>query len=565
MKITQIGELVSDLHNETDEKRLIERIFSPVLEKDEGGFWRKIYTYGETKFVFRGREELPTFDSYKDGEKMLGSTPIHINEDEYGSYLEQSKNNSHPFVITTMDIQGVIEIADNLGVKQMNQPLRDIKVGGYTQEITDLIDKIIACRIKINKEGSDGEAIVLASMLGDDEAMQFVQLAMKEMEDSDKVILQEKRDSLREQWEYQKRFEKADVKDLIVVHATRYLPQYSKEIHGFEVLPTGESTSWKYLRNTVHTTLNHKVKGHYGGHWDNTPHVIISPFTEVRDANGNPFGLDMLDTWWVLGPGERLKFPKAKLVTPGDVLDGELIEFGEDNTYFKSKDYTIRDVFRIDSGHPILWKHMRGVLNEHLSKLTNTYKVDQFWEEIKTKYFPDMPDMSTDYLKENSGIDPESIQKRFIHGDINESLNKRIGQILMELGLNSFDIELEQIANEISIDIEKRLFGELNEMAVNQTIQKMKFPLRNDLVGSTAPLGEELDSYITPTSHNYSIYNFLEHGHAHDVQSAVDESSGKFIWTKYSSEQNMLRAKGLDPKTRRVLYVSGMFNSRFER
>ena len=527
----------------TEAQKIIERVFIPVLEKDEAGFLRKIYSYGESKFMFRGREELPFLDGFKNfNVAALGSIPVNVSMDEYESYWRRfKKNDGDSLLLATMDMQGVVGIAKSFSIEEVTS--------------TELMDKVIACKLKISKEGSDGEAIALASIFGDKEAIQFVENAVEDMENNDRAVLQAKREDLREQWEYHRRFEKVNVKDLVVVHATRYLPQQSEIINGFEVLPTGESTSWKYLRNTVHTTLNHKVEGHYGGHWDDTKYVIISPFTEVQSMNGNPSGLDVQDTWWVLGPGQKLKFPKARLVTPGDVLDGELIEFGKNHTYFKFENYTIRDVFRIDGGHPILWKHIRNVLHDYLSESTD------FWKKIKTKYFPDM---SIDYIKGYSDIDPKDIQKQFLHGDINEPIQRRIGQILIELGINDLGIELEQIEDKITEDIAKRLFGELNEMAVNQTIKRMGFPLRGDLKGGTGSLGQEFDSFITTTSHNYSIYNFLEQGHASNVQSATNNVDGRFDWKKYNSEQKILKSKGLDPKTRRVLYVSGMFNSRFE-
>jgi hypothetical protein len=567
----EITDKRSDSNNEIDAPKVLERMFFPILERDQAGFLRKVYTWGETEFVFKGREELPILDRFESRDvKIFGSNPVHINQDEYELYLAKfKKNDDNPLVLVTMDVQGVIEIAGNLGVKGITQQLQDIRSGKYTQEITELIDKIVACKLRIGDEGSDGEAIVLASMLGDKEAMQFVDFSFKAMTDSDDMTLSDKREDLREQWEINKRFEEVNVKDLVVVHATHYLPRRSEEVHGFEIVPTGEVNAWRYLRNTVHTTLNHKVEGHYGGHWDDTPHVLISPFVEVVGANSSPSGLNMQDTWWILGPGERLKFPKAKLVTPGNVLDGELIEFGEDNTYFKAENYTVRDVFRVDKGRPMVWKHLRGVLNNHMNEINNSWSGDQFWKKVQNKYFPDM---SINYLREYCDVDPKDIQKQFLHGDINESVHKRVGQILMGLELrevfvgnqNDFDIELAQITDQISKEISRHLFGEINEMAVNRTIDRMGFPSRNNLVGEIGALGEKFDSFITATSHNYSIYNFLEHDHAADIQSAFDDSSSKFIWTKYDSKSNRLKAKGLDPKTRRVLYVSGMFNSRFK-
>lgn len=306
---TEVSEIQVFTDNFPERSGIAKELLAPRNEVDNAGFKRRVYSYKETGFSFRGKEELPIIETFDNSKTiLLGSDPVHVSSDNYQKYLneiiktdETSPNNLPTHYLTTKDIQGVISLALELGATDPNliRVLDEVNSGIYSGRALDLIDKLVAvnCITDDKKEWSkkltsgDAEAVVVLSLLGNDEANNYINTKLEQMRNLD--ILRESKEE---------KGKPIDIEKQVYVHATRFKPILNGNT--YEVKTIGDATNWEYVRNTVHVSLNHKVVSHMMGKWDTAPYVLISPMKDVVQASGLPESDQEWDTWWVLNPGE---------------------------------------------------------------------------------------------------------------------------------------------------------------------------------------------------------------------------------------------------------------------
>lgn len=137
----------------------------------------------------------------------------------------------------------------------------------------------------------------------------------------------------------------SDTKNWCCVHATKYLPRTNPD--GTMYIPTtAMATNFYTARSTVHTTLNHVVKQHAYGSWEDMPIVVLAPYQDVTIDNGNPAEVSGMDTYWSLSPDKGLVLPKsAYVVQPDD--NGPLFQIGEHSATYKRGNYTDKEIEQI--------------------------------------------------------------------------------------------------------------------------------------------------------------------------------------------------------------------------
>lgn len=141
-----------------------------------------------------------------------------------------------------------------------------------------------------------------------------------------------------------------DPNGLCMVHCTEYLPEISSK-NTVYIKTSNTATDGTLPRNTVHTTLNHRVQSHEGGNWDQKAYLIIGDFTEVMEANGVPRILNTVDTYWALPEKTgTLEIPNATLLHPNSESNGRsplcLYVYDDDHlreVRYKTKDFTLAD------------------------------------------------------------------------------------------------------------------------------------------------------------------------------------------------------------------------------
>ena len=130
-------------------------------------------------------------------------------------------------------------------------------------------------------------------------------------------------------------------KNWCIVHATQYMPLKHKD--GSMYIPsTAMATNFEIPRSTVHTTFNHVVKSHIMGSWDDTPIVILAPYTDVVEKNGKPTQIAAVDTYWSVNPEHGFVLPKtAYVVKPSNDV---LFNIGEHGATYKRDNYTEEEI-----------------------------------------------------------------------------------------------------------------------------------------------------------------------------------------------------------------------------
>ncbi len=139
----------------------------------------------------------------------------------------------------------------------------------------------------------------------------------------------------------------ADMSHWCAVHATKYMPKHHKD--GTMYIPTtAMSTDFNIPRTTVHVTLNHVVTAHIGGNWNDMPIVILAPYNDVTEKNGNPAEVAGTDTYWSANPDTGLILPKDTYIVQPD-NNGPLYQIDEHGATYKRDNYTEEEVARIES------------------------------------------------------------------------------------------------------------------------------------------------------------------------------------------------------------------------
>lgn len=133
----------------------------------------------------------------------------------------------------------------------------------------------------------------------------------------------------------------SDMKNWLLVHATKYLPQQNEKGEFF-IPTTAMATDFDVLRSTVHFTLNHVVQSNDGGNWDGLPYIIVMPYTSMTEKNGNPVQVAVKDTWFSPDPDVGIVLPKdARIVRPvNDLPDGQLVAIRGNQVVYKSGNFT---------------------------------------------------------------------------------------------------------------------------------------------------------------------------------------------------------------------------------
>jgi len=175
----------------------------------------------------------------------------------------------------------------------------------------------------------------------------------------------------------------SDMNNWCVVHATKYMPHKNSDGLMF-IQSTGMATNFDLPRATVHTTLNHVVKAHGLGSWDDMPIVILSPYKDIVKENGNPAEIAAVDTYWSTNPERGLVLPKSTFVIrpSNDVL----FKIDEHGATYKRDNYTEEEVEAIlkmlnDSDRATYEKYKNGDLKDY--EVEEEFRFD---ERVKKMY-----------------------------------------------------------------------------------------------------------------------------------------------------------------------------------
>lgn len=139
----------------------------------------------------------------------------------------------------------------------------------------------------------------------------------------------------------------ADMSNWCVVHTTRYMPRKNSDGTMY-ISSTAMATDFNNPRSTVHVALNHVVRSHAYGSWDDAPIVVLAPYNDVVKINGNPAEIAGTDTYWSVAPDAGLRLPETGYVVQPDD-NGPLFNIGERGATYKRDKYTDEEIAQIES------------------------------------------------------------------------------------------------------------------------------------------------------------------------------------------------------------------------
>lgn len=591
-----------------NEKKIINEKLQPQIEKDNAGFGRKVYIINNQTFSFKGREEIPVYETLANSRSVfLGEDPKFINPKDFEKYKESLENNNKnkelpQHFIVNKSLLGVLELAVQLGSNDgsLLKIITDLKKGIYSERALLLLDALIAgdC-INIILYGEetdkDTEALVLLSLLGDADSqivvrenMELFQNEIAKFKERYKKENNKEYEKIKLEWGSE--YEALDIKDLCAVHSTRYKPERAED--GFTVRTLFDATNGEYLRNTIHVSLNHKVKGHMYGSWDDANYVLVSPLERMVELNGLPQRLNTVDTFWNANPGAPVVFPDAVLISPGNREMHELFQRDGNILNFKSENFSKEDLVVLKSAF-----EKEGRLNDFLMI------IEQKLKKVFESYDLDKK------LKEQWDLDvvQEKInQFLYKNNDFNKSHNLNVFDLLPSTG-NSDSSEayidasvkylIEQSgalvgikvdshdSNQAIIDLVRYLSGVIslvvarvvNELAVSIVLKTKGFDEKKGGESSWSDynskyqimeLGAELGVIGGP--HEGGEDDIVVSTHQYYIRKAKEDKNGDegdFDWSQYSFSYEKLLfndlLKRLDAKTLRVIYAAGALNARY--
>ena len=185
----------------------------------------------------------------------------------------------------------------------------------------------------------------------------------------------------------------SDTNNWCFVHITRYKPRFDKN-GNFILTCHAMVDGGKTARNTVHGALNHIVENHGDDDWSDCPYVIFARYNDIVAKNGDPVGIDLIDTYFSVDVDTGLVLPKdsAYYIHPSSVDDTELYRIGQNEATYKAYDFTDEEIKTILSKvsakeREKYDKYMSGDLEkwEIADALKSDKRIEQFYEQAKAK------------------------------------------------------------------------------------------------------------------------------------------------------------------------------------
>jgi len=167
--------------------------------------------------------------------------------------------------------------------------------------------------------------------------------------------LQEQLDYLRSARRYSERDwgvgYMTDMANWVCVHLTKYEPKRNPKDELY-IETTGMATGYRLPRGTIHVTLNQIVGNNIGGNWDGASIVVLAPYKEVVEKNGNPQEVAAEDTYFIPNPDTGLVLPESAYLVKPDPNCDKLFEIKDHCITYKSDNYTDEEVEAILSLNP---------------------------------------------------------------------------------------------------------------------------------------------------------------------------------------------------------------------
>lgn len=307
---------------------------------DEEGFARPI-------FKIEGIDENIVFVSPRSGLPKFQDMDV----DQQGHAT--SEKGTFDFV----DVTPASLLAKAIEMRPQDSRLSEIFENIQNQDYGDdellLLDTISAA-VGISTSGekssvaqTEGFALVLAGLIGNEKAKQILDIKLQEYYQISEGAKQRDESETKEWFETEsadRDVEPMPWSEVAFVHSTSH--EITRDSEGGVILRPyshhNEASEKAYPRATLHFTTNASVESHVFGQWSTSNTLIVANGQTTIDRNGNPARMQTIDTYWSVNPGQEFKLGNASLVIPSENLDVLLIENPDEKTikYLDKPDYT---------------------------------------------------------------------------------------------------------------------------------------------------------------------------------------------------------------------------------
>lgn len=344
---------------------------------DEQDYQRRVYDVGPNLSVtFRGRDELPTIGSGEfSGERPSvvltpDELPHVVDQIEFSEYVSshQDTDSENENLIVNATPVGIIDLVHRLsGEATISDERTEMRANFLAGKIGDkenaILDMMATAFLDI-KAGdplavSDGFMDVALALAGNTEKRTTIHekaiilstqergLVAKELGEDALVLIYEHEPldpSVIEK-----------TKGLVLVRTTDNEPKIS-EGGIVEMFPAGTVTrdlkgtseqAENFIpRQTTHFSLNHFVRSHITGNFENRGYVVIAPLTAALEAGQRPANLFGVDTYFTTGPDESVRLPEARIIEAATEQEDLIVDEGIRRLY-KTSGYKLEDLTKI--------------------------------------------------------------------------------------------------------------------------------------------------------------------------------------------------------------------------
>lgn len=389
--------------------------------------------------------------------------------------------------------------------------------GEATDDSNFIYDALIALKLHEDTAAKSGqaEAVLLQALTGDGAAQQFVAKHVVQLHESNQARIAEEKSTVRNEVKNLRAEgkinddEQMPLEQLAAVHLTDYKPQ----IHNgsYTIQSSHDATSGKFNRHTVHFALNHTVRSHMMGNWEQRRYAIVAPLKGLIESNGDPSSLLPVDTFFEASPGEPLVLPEGTtIVHPGLLQAGKLVDRRADGQIvYRDHDFTpdmIPDLLELLGQTKFeTYMTLQRDLPEKLgivgypahgsTGFEHAQITQQAWQSVKTVLFGEVNGAGLPINKLLATMSPAEIA----------------GKVTAQAGLDGETAQLVQ--RRITVCVEDEIATEVRNAVVEQVIAKIG-PVKqanehgwNDWNSSITGAVEELG--IALPAHYYTIYHEL--------------------------------------------------------
>lgn len=488
---------------------------------------RLIFEMGDKSFSFKSILESPTYPAQARIHTTLigevspalednGKDTHHLYQAEIAKITPDKVDDKEHFTVDR-SLKGILQLAQQINPSDDSAAVMidEINNGVYSDRALLLLDAIDAttCMDEAGNMGKIdpyGDAMVILALSGDAAAQAQISSRVAKLHEIDSITASEETAKIIHDTKWpQKDGEQENILSLAqlsMVHTSKFLPL--RDESGQIIIKTRFDTQG-FSRASLHFTVNHLVKAHLYGSWDESPFVVVAPLKGMLEQNGKPRALGGIDSWWLRNPGQPVECPNAIVVAPNDREGVPLLETLGDEIHYKTKDYTEQDIEKILSGmfasETIALSDLPPEAQEAITEIDPKFKTAQ--DHFNSEYYID------ERNKIISAVN--SVYQNSI-----DTMNIRFCYISKQLAfLKALELQVAPVA--ISNQWDTSIEGSIMRVA-------------RDLV-------------VTPRLHT-------------DSSEADFES---YYWTKFDFDDEIIGiGKNLDSQTRRAILASGVMPTR---